>query len=171
MLPGLGGGMVNFEDAKPLTPGTAIGISVQSRPQHNDLTHPAFHSSRNGILREARPNGDENPHPSSRGSLRSFASYSLGVFTQDAQSQWIRENAPLFEDLMRGTVSGSGPGRPAWLSPLHPNSIYESLSTKVYPPIAYGKDPFPQISQITQMKSQQGKKCGAKGAVVVAPFQ
>jgi hypothetical protein len=51
--------------------------------------------------------------------LLSLASYGLGVFTQDTQSKRIGEDAPLFQDLMSDTVSGCGPGRPAWLSPLH----------------------------------------------------
>jgi hypothetical protein len=49
----------------------------------------------------------------------SLASYGLRVFTQDAQGKWIGEDATLFQDLMSGTMSGCGPGRPAWLSQLH----------------------------------------------------
>jgi hypothetical protein len=53
----------------------------------------------------------------------SLASYGLRVFTQDAQGKWIGEDATLFQDLMSGTVSGCGPGRPAWLSQLHEKSL------------------------------------------------
>jgi hypothetical protein len=48
-----------------------------------------------------------------------LASYGLSVFTQDAQGQWIGEDATLFQDLMCGTVSGCGQRRPAWHSQLH----------------------------------------------------
>jgi hypothetical protein len=51
--------------------------------------------------------------------LLSLASDSLGVFTQDAQSKWIGEDATVFQNLMSGTVCGCGPGRPAWLFRLH----------------------------------------------------
>jgi len=49
----------------------------------------------------------------------SLASYGRRVFTQDAQGKRIGEDAPLLQDLMSGTVSGRGPGGPAWLSQLH----------------------------------------------------
>jgi hypothetical protein len=111
--------MVNFEDAQPVPQSAAIGISIQSRAEQYNLTHTAFNSGCQSILREARSHGDENPHPASRGSLRSLARYGLGLFAQDTQSKWIGEDATLFQNLMSGTVSGCGPGRPAWLSQLH----------------------------------------------------
>jgi hypothetical protein len=38
--------MVNFEDAQPVTQRAAIGISVQSRAEHYNLTHTALNSGR-----------------------------------------------------------------------------------------------------------------------------
>ena len=118
-FPRLRGGMVDFEDAQAVAQCAAIRICVQPRAEHDNLTHPPLHGGRQGILREARPHGDEDSHPSSGGVLSSLASHGLGVFAQDAQGKGIGEDAALFQDLMSGAVSGCGASRPAWLPQLH----------------------------------------------------
>lgn len=43
----------------------------------------------------------------------------LGVLAKNADGQRIGEDAAFFENLMRGAMSGGGPGSEAWHCRLH----------------------------------------------------
>jgi hypothetical protein len=119
-FPGLRGWVIHFKDTQPVTQCAAIGIGVQPGAKHYKLTHTAFHSGRQSILREARPGSDKNSHPQPGGLHLSLADCGFALVTQDAEREGVGEDATLFQDLMSGSVSGCGPGRVAWLCAYHP---------------------------------------------------
>src|ERR1035437_6800715 len=111
--------MINLENAQAVAQCAAIRVGVQPRAEHHKLTDAALHGGGQSILREARPHRDENSHPSSGWALLGLSGDGFGVFTQDAQSKWIGEDAAVFQHLMSGAVKGRRSSCPAWLSELH----------------------------------------------------
>ncbi len=98
--------MVDFEDAHPFTHCAAPGISIQARSQNHELTHTALDGIGQRILREARPDRDEDSHPSSGWILLGFPRDAFAVFTENAHGKRIGENAALLQQLMSGAVTG-----------------------------------------------------------------
>jgi len=65
-----------------------------------------FHGGSQNVLSEPCSHGDEDAHSVSRWVLCSLADQRFGVFPQNAQGQWISEDASLLQGLMGGTVGG-----------------------------------------------------------------
>ena len=130
--------MVNLKNAEPISKRAAIRICVQARAQHNQLLDAALNCGRERIFREARAHGDEESHPTSRWMLLRPASHAVRILTQYLQRQWVSENAPLFQNLMRRAVPRRCNRRPAWCARPH-----SSESTKVLSVITCKLPPSP----------------------------
>ena len=88
--------MIHFENAQAVAQCAAICVGVQPRAEHHKLTDATPDGGCQSILREARPHRDEDSHPSSGWALIGLSRDGFRVFTQDAQSKWIGEDAALF---------------------------------------------------------------------------
>lgn len=118
-FPGLRGGMIHFENADGAGERAAVGVGIETRAEDHDLAHIARDGGADRILGETGAKGDEEAHSEAGGVLGGFTNDGVGVCSEDGEGQRIREDAALFQDLMRGSMGSGGPGGPAWLCGIH----------------------------------------------------
>jgi hypothetical protein len=150
-LPGLGGGMIDLEDAEPVM-GIAIGEGVKARPEHDQLARAPRDGARQLILGKARARGDEEPHAAALWMIGAVAAERLGVLAQNGQRQGIGEDAPFLQELVRRAMGGGGAGRAARLSGLHGSRLEQGRA---------GINPAPSVMMPPIALFSAGSKCSS----------
>src|ERR1035438_6966379 len=133
--------MIHLEDAYPLPHCAAPGIGIEAGSQDHELTHTALDGGGQSILGEARPNRDEDSHPSSGWVRFGFPGYGLAVLTEDTQSERIGEVTAIFQQLMSGAVTGRRQFGPARFSELHTLRVYRGAPGSTTVPSRPGPSP------------------------------
>jgi pantoate--beta-alanine ligase len=87
------------------------------------LLHAAFHRRRQGVLRKARPNGDEQAQLRFGRIVPGGINRHFSVAPQDAHRQRIGKNEAALQLLMRRPMNGCAPGGTAGLALLHEGSV------------------------------------------------
>src|SRR5580700_6742916 len=127
--------MIDFENADAIPCLPAIRVCIQPGPENHELTRSALDGGSQGIFREARPHGDEDPHSSTGGVELGVARDGVEVFTEYSRRKRIGEYPAAFENLMRGAMTGRGQSRPAGFSGLHTSASLRNPPPRATPEI------------------------------------
>src|SRR5208282_690605 len=111
--------MVHLEYAEAIFQRATIGICVETRAQHYQLTHTVRYGRGQSIFSKPRSDGDKYAQCPPGWVILCSVDGGLGICAENTQSQRIGEYEPSLKNLMSGPMPGGPHGCPTGSSILH----------------------------------------------------